>query len=51
MVNLISDLKQDTPDGLLKYLEQLDRRVLYFDTDSVFSTQKGDEWVPTIPDF
>nr|XP_015834829.1 PREDICTED: probable DNA polymerase [Tribolium castaneum] len=35
---------------LYKYLEKLDRRVLYFDTDSVIFTQKEDEWQPEIGD-
>ncbi|XP_063934061.1 uncharacterized protein LOC135145859 [Zophobas morio] len=36
---------------LYKYLERLDRRVLYFDTDSVIFSQKNGEWMPPVGDF
>ncbi|KAK4880607.1 hypothetical protein RN001_008753 [Aquatica leii] len=36
---------------LYKYLKQLDRRVLYFDTDSIIFTQKPGEWAPVTRDF
>ncbi|KAK4885665.1 hypothetical protein RN001_001936 [Aquatica leii] len=36
---------------LYKYLKQLDRRVLYFDTDSIIFTQKHGEWAPVTRDF
>ncbi|EFA12679.1 hypothetical protein TcasGA2_TC010703 [Tribolium castaneum] len=36
---------------LYKYLEQLGRRVLYFDTDSDFFTQMDGEWEPPTGDF
>ncbi|KAK4885045.1 hypothetical protein RN001_001316 [Aquatica leii] len=36
---------------LYKYLKQLGRRVLYFDTDSIIFTEKPGEWVPVTGDF
>ena len=36
---------------LYKYLERLERRVLYFDTDSIIFTQKNEEWAPPVGDF
>nr|XP_015840028.1 PREDICTED: uncharacterized protein LOC103315075 isoform X1 [Tribolium castaneum] len=36
---------------LYKYLQKLDRRVLYFDTDSVIFTHKPGEWLPPVGDF
>ncbi|XP_063913325.1 uncharacterized protein LOC135129984 [Zophobas morio] len=36
---------------LYHFLEKLGRRVLYYDTDSVFFTAKPDEWVPDTGDF
>lgn len=36
---------------LYKYLEKLNTRVLYFDTDSVIFTQKLGEWAPPVGDF
>ncbi|CAH0546857.1 unnamed protein product [Brassicogethes aeneus] len=36
---------------LYSYLEKLDRRVLYFDTDSVIFTHKSGEWLPEVGDY
>ena len=36
---------------LHKYLEHLDRRVLYFGTDSIIFSQKDGEWMPPVGDF
>ncbi|KAK4886851.1 hypothetical protein RN001_003122 [Aquatica leii] len=36
---------------LYNYLEQLGKRVLYFDTDSVIFTQKPGQWAPSVGDF
>ncbi|CAH0559292.1 unnamed protein product [Brassicogethes aeneus] len=36
---------------LYSYLEKLDRRVLYFDTDSIIFTHKEGEWMPDVGDY
>ncbi|KAG8235576.1 hypothetical protein J437_LFUL013126 [Ladona fulva] len=36
---------------LYEYLRKLDRRVLYFDTDSVIFTERPGEWSPSVGDY
>lgn len=36
---------------LYEYLEKLDRRVLYFDTDSIIFTRAPNEWTPPLGDY
>ena len=36
---------------MYNYLEKLDRRVLYYDTDSNILTKKEGDWVPPVGDF
>ncbi|CAH0553368.1 unnamed protein product [Brassicogethes aeneus] len=36
---------------LYSYLEKLDRRVLYFDTDSIIFTHKEGDWLPPVGDY
>lgn len=36
---------------MCNYLEKLDRRVLYYDTDSIILTTKEEDWVPPVGDF